>query len=202
MCLPDFNFFSFAILIFFTHLPPINIPVFVPKTPNLCKLGTFVCEENPLIDIPKSAKKHLKRHAHTRIPSQCENPPPPVHNLRSQPCTIILWSGVLPFIFCSHRAFLSKLTSAWPQLTPAWSLTPAKCFTLEKGFPTNFDCHRSFLRQIDLRMAFWPLMGSLWKAALGPQGPALYPHANFQLHTSKHDEKHQATHTYILSLRF
>ena len=37
------------------HLPPISI--LFNKMPNLCKFGTFVCDENPSIAAPKFAKK-------------------------------------------------------------------------------------------------------------------------------------------------
>ena len=54
---------------------------------------------------------------------------------------IMLWSGVLPTKFGSHRAFLSNLTFGGPQMTPAWPLTPAMCDTLVKGtfFQPNFE---------------------------------------------------------------
>ena len=50
--------------------------VIPPNTPYLCKVGAFICDENPTIAIPKSAKKRPKRQAHIiRIPCQCEYPP-------------------------------------------------------------------------------------------------------------------------------
>ena len=40
------------------------------NTPNLCNLGSFLSDENPLIAIPNFVKKH----AHIHIPCQCESP--------------------------------------------------------------------------------------------------------------------------------
>ena len=42
-------------------------------------------------------------------------------------------SGILSTKFGGHRAFLSNLTPGWPQMTPAWSLTPTIHYTLVRG---------------------------------------------------------------------
>ena len=57
----------------------------------------------------------------------------PMYDLWSQQC-IMLWSGVLPTKFSSHKAFLSNLTHGWPQLTPAWPLTPNNALHFGQGF--------------------------------------------------------------------
>ena len=56
----------------------------------------------------------------------------PLHDLWPHRC-IALWSGVLSAKFGGHRAFLRNVTSGWPQLTPAWPLTPAISYTLISG---------------------------------------------------------------------
>ena len=61
------------------------------------------------------------------------DPSRPLHDLQPQQC-ITLWSGVLPTKFGDHRALLSKLTPTWPQLTPAWPLTPAMHYGLVRDF--------------------------------------------------------------------
>ena len=54
-----------------------------PKnTPNLCNLGSFVSDENPLIATPNFAKKRPKcRHVYTYIMSMRE-PPPPINMMQ------------------------------------------------------------------------------------------------------------------------
>ena len=64
----------------------------------------------------------------------------PLHDLWPQQCTK-LWSGVLPTKFGGHGALLSKLTPAWPQLTPTWLLTQ-QCITPWSGIlPIKFGDH-------------------------------------------------------------
>ena len=53
----------------------------------------------------------------------------PLHDCWPQHCTE-LWLRVLPTKFGCHRAFLNNSTPGWPQLTPAWPLTPAKHYIL------------------------------------------------------------------------
>ena len=62
------------------------LPSFSQNTPNLYKLGAFICDKkkNP-IDIPKYAKRPPKRQTHIRKPCQCEYPPPP------PPVRITVW---------------------------------------------------------------------------------------------------------------
>ena len=50
------------------------LPSFAQNTPNLCKLGAFICDETHPITLPKYVKKHPERPAHIRIPCQCEYP--------------------------------------------------------------------------------------------------------------------------------
>ena len=82
----DFHFTKFC-----PHLPPISmpnlykkasnfaqtgcfLPSFAHNTPNLCKLGTFICDETS-IAIPKFMKRYPKRQAHILKPCQYEYPP-------------------------------------------------------------------------------------------------------------------------------
>ena len=90
ICLPEFKFWLSLYLNLspFTTHPYTNfvqktpnfatigcvLPPFAQNTPNLCKLGAFICDENPSIAIPKSAKKCAKRQTHIHIPSQCNLP--------------------------------------------------------------------------------------------------------------------------------
>ena len=55
------------------------------------------------------------------------------------------WSWVLLTKFGGHRIFLSKLTSAWTRVFPAWSLTPPPhCITHLPGVhPIKFGSHRA-----------------------------------------------------------
>ena len=75
-------------------------------------------------------------------------------------CTT-LWSRVLPFKFCSFRAFPSNLTSGWtwwpPYMTfnPLW---PHLCITLWSGIlPIKFGSHRAFLSNFIPGWPRWPL---------------------------------------------
>ena len=68
----------------------------------------------------------------------------------------VLYSGLLPTKSDGHRAFLSNLTSGFPQLTPAWHLTSAMHDTLVNG---------SFLQNlvaIGHFWAIWPLVDPGW----------------------------------------
>ena len=56
----------------------------------------------------------------------------PLHDLWPQQC-VTLWSDILTTKFGGHRAFLSNLTPGWPQVTPAWPLTPAMHYALVRG---------------------------------------------------------------------
>ena len=56
----------------------------------------------------------------------------PLHDHRPQQC-ITLWSGILPTTFGGYRAFPRHLTPSWPQMTPAWPLTPAMHYILFRG---------------------------------------------------------------------
>ena len=108
----------------------------------------------------------------------------------------MLWSRVLLTKFSGHRVYLSKLTLTWPQLTPTWPLTPAMHYTLVRG-----SSHQIW-QPYDISKADWPLddlwpkVGSLRKYAHKPRGPVPYPHAKFQLDTSKHGEMHSRTYIY------
>ena len=82
----------------------------------------------------------------------------PLHDLCPQQC-IMLWSGVLPIIFGSHRAFLSNLTSGWPQLT--------QCITLwSEVLPFKFGSRKAFLSNLPCG---WPRMTPAW-----PLTPAMH----------------------------
>ena len=99
-----------------------------------------------------------------------------------------------PTKFGGHRVFLSNLTPGRPQMTPAWPLTPAMHYILVKGFFTKFGSHRAFMK-VDWPLDdLWPQVGSLQKHAHKPRGPIPYPHANFQLDASKHDQTHSRTY--------
>ena len=67
----------------------------------------------------------------------------PVHDLWPQQ-RIKLWSGVLPTRFGGHGSFLSKLTLVYPQLTPAWPVTPAMLYTLVRA-SSKFSSHMAFV---------------------------------------------------------
>ena len=102
--------------------PPDQYTNFIPKTPNfaqigrfndnllqmasnLCKLGVFVCDENP-DRYTKLCNKSTPKGRHIRIPCQCETPPPPEKH-KSQTTimrTIIIvppagWVGVMTYLF-------------------------------------------------------------------------------------------------------
>ena len=83
--------------------------------------------------------------------------------------------------FGSHRA---NSSASCPWFTPSWPLYdfwPEQCIILWSGvLPTKFGDHMAFLMQVDLFWDnLWPLVGSLQKYALGPQGPVSYHMSSF-----------------------
>ena len=63
---------------------------------------------------------------------------------------ITLWSGILLTESGSHRSFLSKLTSIWPQHDPE----SQQCSILRSRIlPTKFGGHRPFLSKLT---SIWP----------------------------------------------
>ena len=113
-------------------------------------------------------------------------------------CTL-LW-GSSDWI-SSHRTFLCKLISDYPQVTPAWSRddpSSALHFILSTKFGSSYN---AFLRQTDLWITFDLRLGHFENNALKPRGPVPYPHAKFQLNTPNHNKTHShpSIHTYILT---
>ena len=89
----------------------------------------------------------------------------PVDDLSPLQC-IALWSSVLSTQFGGLRAFLSNLTSGWPQLTPAWPLIPSMYHTPVRVLPTKFGSHWEFLNNFT---PCWSRITSAW-----PSIPAMH----------------------------
>ena len=137
--------------------------------------------------------------------------------------SFVIWPLLTPFDPCmtfdpsnallfSQGFFLPNLLAIghswaiWPVVDPGWPLYdiwPQQCITLwvrgsfyQIWWPWGIS--KATWPLDDL----WPLEGSRRKYALKPRGPAPYPNAKFQLHTSKYGEMHcriyilYNTHTY------
>ena len=81
----------------------------------------------------------------------------PVQDLWPHQC-FTLWSGILSTKFGGHLAFLRNLTSAGPQLTPTWPLTPAMHYALVRGSSHQIWWPKGIVKQID---PSWPLY-NIW----------------------------------------
>ena len=106
--------------------------------------------------------------------------------------------------FSCHRTFLSNLTTGWPQLTPAWHLTPTIHYILVSGSSYQIWWPHGISKATWPLCDLWPLVESLRKYTSKPRGSVLYPCAKFNLDTSKQDETHSRIyiHTYIQTWMF
>ena len=103
----------------------------------------------------------------TPMPTFSSIPDPgwPLPDLWPQQC-IMLWSGIIDTKIGGHRAFLSKLTPTWPQLTATWPLTQ-QCITIWPGvLSAKFGGHRASLSNLT---PTWPQLTPTW-----PLTPAMH----------------------------
>ena len=91
---------------------------------------------------------NLVATGHLKVLDLWFTPTWPLHDLWPQQW-VTRWSGVLSTKFGGHTAFLSHLTSGWPQLTPAWHLTPAMHYALVRGSSHQMWWPQGIAKQID-----------------------------------------------------
>ena len=117
----------------------------------------------------------------------------------NDPCLTFDLSNALHFgqgFFLPNLLAIGISQAVWPLIDPCWPLNdlqPSNALGSSDQIWWQYGISKADWHLDDL----WPLMGSLRKYAFKPCGPVPYPHAKFQLDTSKHDKIHRWTYILI-----